>query len=633
MVLWSYALTVFLFLSLAGCKKEPDKSDGWVNPEYPPGNTACPPVSGITTTEAGKIAEEIFVEHYKKMTQAEQDCLEAAVSSFRKKSDATTSEDESNDLATMVGLMAGDGFTPNFLGTIVSTAVLKCENNPYALFNFGGFLRMTDKNKQAVTVLQQAAKLCPSSAPILSSYGCALFDDGDITGAEEQFNKAIKIDPDCPFALEGRLAVKVKKSSNAKDDLVPLFGNDDDLAPLCASYSPKIDKDTKKKIEEAIQKATDNQIKTKSVDDIINDDFKNWCSPIKLVDRFYKKEATHIPQRPRAPFYKEGYQEQYVGSDEMIGNVLSAFTFQAVGCVSETGAEYMAATMNWQNLRPKSRKGKVVYGMGNIEMAHQIIVGHIKAELNGMKQVSSSDIHDWLGRKGFFENKTYAETESDFKGNLKAHNGVFDFVDLLLDMYYASTQVYFERLKLKCDYEVFDKLRRNTAAFALFDHCAARIPYYLKRENREPQMWLEGSVFSRDYKLPEPVPFKGCKETNYHENIMLVDNESGQFLEFSSTYTVSCEGIEKDYKLKIEKNNLEKDIPREAKNNIYKPFRTFKPYGKAVPRGLNEDADEVIFLSYNKDFGEATIGTKAQIIVPGSKYENMVGIFCSVEIK
>jgi len=248
-------ILVIITVAIVGCRKETPMNGGYDDPDYPPGNKACPPVKGLTTTDAGKVAETVFIQYYKKMTQEEQDFMEGYVGDFRKKSEAAISEEESNDLATMVALLTGEGYTPNLLGTIAATAVLKYENNPYALYNFGGFLRITGNNEQALTVLKQAAKLAPSSAPILSALGSALFDEGDISGAEFQFNKALNKDPDCAFAHEGRFAVKYRKSLNSKDDLIPLFGKDDDLVPAFRSFKPNISKDAKKKIDKAAKKA------------------------------------------------------------------------------------------------------------------------------------------------------------------------------------------------------------------------------------------------------------------------------------------------------------------------------------------------------------------------------------------
>jgi len=629
-----------LTVAVLSCKKEPEKNPGGGgDPDNPPGNNTVPPVAGITTTDAGKVAETVFVEYYKKLTQVEQDIMEAAVEGFRKKSDTKGNSDDNtaNDLATIAALLAGDGYSPDLIGNFLATAVLKSENNPYALYNFGGFLRMTGKNKEALPVLQQAAKLAPTSAPILSALGCALFDNGDVAGAEVKFNEALKKDPNCKFANEGLIAVYAQK--NTREDLVPLFSN---YVNTLRDFAPVVGSNVKKNIDKGIQSQIKALVRQYSVDDealapLVPE------KPSFLKDVFDVLAVEHVTERPRAPSFRYGCQEQYAGSAEMIYGECGDYGTNAAcfGIAATFG--YQAEVQKWASARPQSRRGWVGFTLANVENIYQIITEYFITSMKAVKELACDKISDWLTKRGFYDIEnilgSYGITEADFKSAVQKDNFVLDYCDKLFDEYYISSQKYLKQLRLKCDYELLDKHRIMVVAQSTIDcNCAARVPHFEAREDRDPQMSLSGPFFEREYKLPVPIPFKGCNiETHYWvRNIVIRGDNLNKSLAVVATYTKSCDGVKKDIKFTVygENSNLE-DLkpPQSTQNNVYDPMRQHYNTGKKGSKGKADEDDEIVYISYNKDFGGVSTGKNALVIVPGSNYTDMMGLYCGIKIK
>ena len=113
--------------------------------------------------------------------------------------------------ASMIQSMKGE-----LPGALVSCAVIRNPEDANAVNSFGGYLRAIDSTKTSLPVLQYAYKLAPGNPSIISQLGHTYLDLGNVSKAEALYNKALGLDNDNPFALQGMVALYLKKGDKGK---------------------------------------------------------------------------------------------------------------------------------------------------------------------------------------------------------------------------------------------------------------------------------------------------------------------------------------------------------------------------------------------------------------------------------
>ncbi len=113
--------------------------------------------------------------------------------------------------ASMIQSMKGD-----LPGALISLAVIRNAEDANAVNSFGGYLRAIDSIKTSLPVLQYAYKLAPDNPSIISQLGHTYLDLGNVSKAETLYTKALGFDNDNPFALQGMVALYLKKGDKGK---------------------------------------------------------------------------------------------------------------------------------------------------------------------------------------------------------------------------------------------------------------------------------------------------------------------------------------------------------------------------------------------------------------------------------
>lgn len=113
--------------------------------------------------------------------------------------------------ASMIQSMKGD-----LPGALISLAVIRNAEDANAVNSFGGYLRAIDSIKTSLPVLQYAHKLAPDNPSIISQLGHTYLDLGNVSKAETLYTAALGLDNDNPFALQGMVALYLKKGDKGK---------------------------------------------------------------------------------------------------------------------------------------------------------------------------------------------------------------------------------------------------------------------------------------------------------------------------------------------------------------------------------------------------------------------------------
>ena len=605
-------LMAMMVFAITGCEKNstepnPDDQD---NPT--PGTNKAPNVKGTTTTTAGKEAEDVFIACYKKLTQVEQDVMEPFLSSLRETTKLkSASDDNSNEVATFTALIAGEGYSGNLIGASASAAVLMNENNPYALFNFGGYLRMTGKNNQAFSVLQQAATLAPKSAPILSALGCALYDKGDDAGAESRFNEALKNDPNCAFAAEGLAALYFKKGDKKK--MV------DNYCKTLSHFAPNRANNAVSSIEKTVASLIDDAIPL------------NGNSSTKAPPEVQQlmREGQYVPNRPSTPLLTSGVQEQYVGSQDVVHSAyhngyIAGLGYHAADVIM---AQYEFSLYYGENRGKQGKDEWVGFSREHIDISLNIINKYFNRAAKIYEEILDKLLDEMASEK-FLNHQSYAETEGMFQNQLKTINTSYEAMDNLLDNYYTTQQLWMNKLLVEDDYKLYDHARRSIATVVMAD--VAAIVLFMQREDRDPILFLEGSPLKRGFRFPELTPYGGCNiETKKWEKTIYNGFEIATIV----TTTISCDGVKTEFRFGDKNEKPPKDVKN---NNNFKPFRRFYKMDGTL-RSANANTAKVLYVSGQSVSGyfynTASLGETLPDIVPGSTYKDMVGLFCGLEIK
>ncbi len=623
---FNFLFPITLAIIFAACKKDSSDLDN-SNDDGKPGTTEIPPIAGITSTDAGKVSENIFTICYEKLTQTEQDAIEPLVSSFRNKTKSGTqaaSDNGSDDAAWLAAAIAGEGYSLSLIGTAASSAVLKDENNPFALFNFGGYLRIADMNDHAFTVLQRAAQLAPNSAPILSALGCSYFDKGDLDNAEKQFKEALKIDADCAFATEGLAAVYLKQGRN---DLAV-----ENYCKTVLYFSPNADVNGLTKINKAIDQMHDAQ-KQKRNSAVCLDATTKASASIAPLAPLFQSQSAHVERRPRLPQFVNGSEEQYAGSmAAVIAEYMMPFSMQIPTLYSQM-LQDLTNYLSYYNAN-KGKQGKdewIGYSIEHIDWALSQIDQWLNVEAFDIPDVFWESYSPAITNPVFTDGRsTYAQALPYFKQQLNAFNNTFDELDDLLDKYYATTQLWMDKLNIEDDYKLYDYTRR-ASSMGLFQP-GVNMLYALAREDREPILSLPGSPLVRSFHFPELILFKDCKFTTVEKETKLVDFGLDYKVWFTATFRISCDHAE----LWTSWHGSKGEIKPLKDNIILKPFQKFCNMSGGFTRSSFGDNAEAIYISNRKLMGQtvrtAMSAERIPDIVPGKQGE-YIGLFCGVEIK
>ena len=146
-----------------------------------------------TEKQVVQIAERFYDRSYKKLNAVERACFEKDLTEARKDGFDNAS---AKAMASKGASFIGFGNNHHIACVYLAGAVRSRPSDTLSVNNFGGYLRIIDSLKPALTVLLYANSLFSESPVILTQIGCTLLELNDDVKAEKYLKEALEYNPD-----------------------------------------------------------------------------------------------------------------------------------------------------------------------------------------------------------------------------------------------------------------------------------------------------------------------------------------------------------------------------------------------------------------------------------------------------
>ena len=183
-----------------------------------------------TEKQVVQIAERFYDRSYKKLNAIERASFEKDLAEAKKDGfDGALAKAMASKGATFIGF----GNNHHIACVYLAAAVKARPSDTLSVNNFGGYLRIIDSLKPALTVLLHANSLFSESPVILTQIGCTLLELNDDVKAEKYLKLAVEYNPDFGQAQTALCEVYIRQKK-LKEAIRQLFAG---VRNLGASYA------------------------------------------------------------------------------------------------------------------------------------------------------------------------------------------------------------------------------------------------------------------------------------------------------------------------------------------------------------------------------------------------------------